>query len=243
MNWLDFIADVFSTIASVAWPVVVAISVVLLKEKLGNVLDAIATKFSGATSVTGPGNFSIKFAADVNLAKESAEKLEIDERRSVPEGNQEKSYVGNKGPTETVQLPAATPKNRESTSEWLNKLEELWAYSPRAAILEAYLLVEIEAAKVLELYSVVGAGNNYKGAPIRALRTIKDVPRDVLMNVDRLARLRNEAAHEPDFSADVETVRGYGEAALAVAHSLHGLLVVDDSDGLFADLDVQRRQN
>lgn len=238
MNWLEFVANVLSTIASVAWPVVVAISVLLLKDKLGSVLDAIAKKFSGATSVTGPGNFSIKFAEEVTRAKESAEKLEIDDREPARGEEAQETPPANQPGRKPSPSTAETSSNNTASYNLLNKLEELWAYSPRAAILEAYLLVEFEAAKVLHFYSPSEAGTRYKGAPLRALRAIRDVPREVLMNVDRLARLRNEAAHEPDFSADIETVREYGKAALAVAHSLNGLLAVDDSEALFAELDA-----
>jgi hypothetical protein len=95
--------------------------------------------------------------------------------------------------------------------EQFRRIAEL---SPRAAILEAWIDVEVAiyaAAKKAGL-EVKGPANAYSLA--RNLVSLGKVPHDIMPFFEKLRRLRNNAAHLPDFVLDEIEANKYLDLAL-----------------------------
>jgi len=97
--------------------------------------------------------------------------------------------------------------------------------SPRAAILEAWIDVEVAiyaAAKKAGL-EVKGPSNSYSLA--RNLVSLGKIPDDILPFFEQLRRLRNNAAHLPDFVLDESEANKYLDLSLGLANTFRGYAV------------------
>lgn len=104
------------------------------------------------------------------------------------------------------------------------RLDALAAVAPRAAILEAWLLVEsaaVDATRRIGLSPSVPTSEARN--PINALRGNGLLRPRQLGIFEKLRKLRNEAAHAADAEFSPEATRSYIDSAVAMAAYLEGL--------------------
>jgi hypothetical protein len=115
-------------------------------------------------------------------------------------------------PTNYAQLPI----EQKSTAE--SRLEAIADIAPRAAILEAWLLVEAAAADVIQKKNL-GSLSAYPG-PLRLRETLQ---KGNILNsrqiavFEQLRKLRNDAVHVPDAEFTKEAAINYIQPALAMS--------------------------
>jgi len=117
-------------------------------------------------------------------------------------------------PTEPALLPAQSDVDARA------RLEATAEISPRATILEAWLLVEAAAADVIQ--KRVGPDSRYLG-PQRLrerLQQAEALNERQLWVFESLRRLRNEAVHVPEAQFTKEAVADYIDAAVRMAAHL-----------------------
>lgn len=106
----------------------------------------------------------------------------------------------------------------QSYSAVTNRLVDLADLSPRAAILEAWLLVEASAAEFLRKHQS-SVSRAYPG-PLRLLDGLRNAevltpPQEAAF--EHLRKLRNDAVHTPDAEFTSKAVSNYIESAIAMA--------------------------
>lgn len=106
----------------------------------------------------------------------------------------------------------------QSYSSIHNRLADLADLAPRAAILEAWLLVEASAAGFLNKHQS-GKPTAYPG-PIRILEGLRRAevltpPQEAAF--EHLRKLRNEAVHTPDAEFTASAVSNYIDSAITMA--------------------------
>jgi hypothetical protein len=110
----------------------------------------------------------------------------------------------------------------------LSRLSDLADLSPRAAILEAWLLVEASAAEYLRKHH--SAPRTPFPGPLRLLEGLRQAevltpPQEAAF--EHLRRLRNDAVHTPDAEFTTIAVANYVESALAMAAYLEDMSQVE----------------
>lgn len=125
---------------------------------------------------------------------------------------------------------SAPPVSSQAKDEWqeasvrgmftqYEQIRRIAEISPRAAILEAWIDVEVAiyaAAKRAGL-EVKGPANTY--LLVRNLVSLEKISKDILPFFERLRKLRNEAAHLPDFVLDQVEADKYLDLALGLANT------------------------
>lgn len=104
----------------------------------------------------------------------------------------------------------------QETLSKLDQLRRIAEVSPRAAIMEAWVLVESAAAEV----GLVAGTTIPRTSPrmiMQYLAKSGSLPESSLLLVDRLRQLRNQAAHLPDFALSQEEAERYLELAVKCA--------------------------
>jgi hypothetical protein len=123
-------------------------------------------------------------------------------------------------PTNNAQLPS----EQKSTAE--SRLEAIAEIAPRAAILEAWLLVEAAAADVIQKKNL-GSLSTYPG-PLRLRETLQ---KGNILNMrqvavfEQLRKLRNDAVHVPDAQFTKDAAINYIQPALAMSAFLEQLAI------------------
>jgi hypothetical protein len=122
---------------------------------------------------------------------------------------------------QTLALPA--PTTQATPDPELVRLQEIAAISPRAAIVEAWTDVERASADAVRRLAIP-VDQNLR-TPMRFISMLSashiDPPR--MRQIEELRRLRNEAAHLPDFVVDSTTVADYIRVALSTSRFLDTL--------------------
>lgn len=115
-------------------------------------------------------------------------------------------------------LPAGPPP-RIPEEEALFKLVSV---SPRAAVVEAWRLVEGAARRALEARGEpIESGRPLSGPQLKRALMYRQILDDAARSLlDRLRMLRNQAVHAEDLSVDEASAREYVELALALARRL-----------------------
>jgi len=137
---------------------------------------------------------------------EAAKAVASDVKDAVPSSQQDVQLVG------------------ESRSAQLSRLAQIAEMSPRAAILEAWLLVEASAVDVIRKRT----SNALTSLP-GPMRLRDNLVRAELLSAKQLAifedlrTLRNQAVHAPEAQFTKEAVSSYIEAALSTAAYLERL--------------------
>jgi hypothetical protein len=121
---------------------------------------------------------------------------------------------------EAALRPLVAPPFRATPEE--DSLLQLAAVSPRAAVVEAWRLVESSARQAIEARGVpVEGGRSLVGPQLTrtlGLAEVLDDPTRSLM--DRLRMLRNQAVHAEDFLVDEASAREYLQLALALVRRI-----------------------
>jgi hypothetical protein len=119
--------------------------------------------------------------------------------------------------SEAIQLPKdvlPTDDNTDGIAEKLGMLRRIAEISPRAAIMEAWTLIETAA-----LPMAVPADNKRRIPPIHFLHhvvTTAKLSQESANLIISLRNLRNQAAHLPDFALTSEEAERYLELAVTV---------------------------
>lgn len=131
---------------------------------------------------------------------EAAVALAAETKRVVPQANADFILLG------------------QPESQVIARLESIAELSPRAAILEAWLLVEAAAADLIRKRSPTTFRSNPGPLRIReGLRRAEVLTPPQESAFEHLRRLRNEAVHAPDAEFTAAAVDGYIESAVAMA--------------------------
>ncbi|MBM6622124.1 hypothetical protein JTF08_10935 [Micrococcaceae bacterium RIT802] len=198
MNLLDFIA---SLISSIAWPSAVIVLALIFREKLREIIHAIAERIADMSELSGPGSLNAKFEKGVREVTDVTSKFES-------------------------RLNADQPASADhAQNKLVEEVLDSMAYtSPRHAVLEAYIPLEKAAYNLIE-----HEGGSRKDIqmmlrnPIAALRRIGGVPKDLVMSASELRHLRNQAAHQEVFDVEPEVVLDYVDAARDLTRSIESI--------------------
>ena len=112
----------------------------------------------------------------------------------------------------------------EQTAEYQDQfsfLSRLAEISPRSAVLEAFRIVEVAAAKKAErIYPDLES--RYAKSPLHLQKLLKGevLTKNEFHQFDQLRRLRNEAAHTEEFGVKGMPVEAYIDIALSMASRL-----------------------
>jgi hypothetical protein len=122
-----------------------------------------------------------------------------------------------KVPTEV--LPEAIP---QETNETFDHLSRLATISPRAAILESWIIVEAAAAEAIEKLKIAP----YRSGPIPAIKLGEYLKRAEVLNdhsrevFDSLRYLRNQAVHSSEAEFAPKDVGQYIDLAITLAQKI-----------------------
>lgn len=106
----------------------------------------------------------------------------------------------------------------QDQSSFLSRLAEI---SPRSAVLEAFRIVEVAAAKKAARISP-NIESRHAKSPLQLQKLLKDevLTKNEFHQFDQLRRLRNEAAHTEEFDVKGMPVEAYIDIALSMASRL-----------------------
>lgn len=92
---------------------------------------------------------------------------------------------------------------------------------PRAAVLEAWMKLEDRAINLALSRGIINAtARRYAGGAIRQIRNAGLLKPSQLSVLEELQYLRNQAAHNPDFSPTTDSVIGYIQLAETIGREL-----------------------
>lgn len=180
MDWKTFTSEIIN---SLAWPAVTLLSVISLKDKVGDLLPRLKKLKHKDTE--------LEFIEGVTeLAKEAI----------------------------TIQTPEIESDQTKMDRAVLQRLANI---SPRAAVIEAYRIVEIAGVKAIEEFYP-----ELKGHDVRSQVQVSKMLRDKILTPERyqqlreLLMLRNKAAHDERFSLTGSPIQAYIDIALSLSSEL-----------------------
>jgi hypothetical protein len=187
-DWLDFIASV---VGSLAWPIVVLVLLFLFRSQVVKLVAAILERVPEMESFKTPWGEAV-------WSKSAVAKVSKDVAATLPPRPLEIKPHGNDGdPDVSTQLAQIQPS---------------------AGVINAFLRVEQEVRRCLELLNVP-----WRGSPIASFRRAPVVPDRLKRLVEELAQLRNAAAHgQGDIT--LESALDYITSSQRVADELGTLL-------------------
>lgn len=187
-DWLDFWASV---IGSVVWPLVVLLLLFLFRAQLLRLVTAILNRVPEMESLKTPWGeavWSKSAVAKVSKDVDATLRARSDSVSSLADGTAE-----------------------------LDVSEQLARIQPSAGVINAFLGVEREVRRYLELLDLP-----WRGSPVVAFRRAPQVPNRLKGLVNELAQLRNAAAHgQGDIT--IESALEYISSSQRVADQLGAL--------------------
>jgi hypothetical protein len=145
--------------------------------------------------------FEVEFSKDLKDAESKAKELELPtqaEVRSIPE-----------------------PIITTSTYDRLSQVAEI---SPRAAVTEAWLIVESSTTEAARAQGIEIIRARTGREVISNLEQNTKLQKGTIELYDNLRRMRNNAAHSLEFEIDHKDAMRYIDIALSLAHRLHMLV-------------------
>jgi hypothetical protein len=139
----------------------------------------------------GPGGWEADFGAETAEAERKSEAL-------VTAGA-------------TLRLEAPEP------IEWVDRLRRLADFSPRGAVLEAFVKVE---GQIVRLAAPYGQPRRGVGFTAQRLANADVIDRGLLSVIDDLVGIRNQATHSPEFAIPSSAAISYIDAAANVVKAL-----------------------
>jgi hypothetical protein len=194
---LDKLTFFSRLVEAIAWPVTFLVLVFMLRKEIPQLAGSIR-------------KFKFK---DVELEFDQATRAVAAEiQREVPTGYENGPEIRLKG---------------ELESEVRDRLRALASVAPRAAILEAWLLVESAAAEAVQKRGLVPSSLTSplsgRSSLFRILKTAGLLRPRQLAVYEQLRALRNEATHAPEVEFSEDAVSSYVDSALAMAAYLEGI--------------------
>ena len=146
-----------SLIASLAWPVVLLVLLLVFRDQMGGLLAALRERVQDLTEATGPGNTSLKF-------EKALERVEgnfvggVRDPQPPPDHLKGGPHPGDRDPW--ITLDNVTPLWQDS--QRLNRIADI---SPRGAFLALYSELEEEIASLAA--SSIEPGQHWAGSSMR----------------------------------------------------------------------------
>lgn len=180
MSVLEFIAAV---VGSLAWPLVVAVVVVLLRSQLRDLADKLIARIAGLTEMSGLG-LSFKFGESLDVLEQNVKEIK---------GIVASDHAGASQETTVLRDGARTEPARSSE----RATGSLASEEPLVTLLRAYWVVESAAERALERH-----GLNPESRPVGVVQAIRLLEQEGVVNdrgfrgiVTELVSLRNQAVH------------------------------------------------
>ena len=122
----------------------------------------------------------------------------------------------------SIALPENKPIEKVNEVKKFNYLMELAAVSPRSAVTEAWLHLELAASKAITAKHP-GLGEQKMLPPRTIAKLLESVglTKDDIRTYNELRSLRNRAVHYPEFEMDENTIGGYVDIALSLAKKIN----------------------
>jgi hypothetical protein len=120
-------------------------------------------------------------------------------------------------------LGPPTDTTEPTTDDVSARLNEIAAISPRAAIVEAWVDVERAAADAVRRLNVPIDQNLRTPMRFISMLSAQHIDPTRMRQIDELRRLRNDAAHLPEFTVDDSTVNDYIRMARSMSVFLDNL--------------------
>jgi hypothetical protein len=121
-------------------------------------------------------------------------------------------------------LEPTTETPETTTDDTLARLQEIAAISPRAAIVEAWIDVERSSADAVRRLNIPIDQNLRTPMQFISMLSTRHIDPSRMRQIEELRRLRNEAAHFPEFTVDDATVTDYIRLARSMAVFLENLM-------------------
>jgi hypothetical protein len=192
---VDWLQFIASIVGSLAWPSVVIAALLIFKRQL----LALAPQLRELEY----GSFKLKFQQELGEMAAKAEELNLPEPPAPPEQDAQSRVQLPRDSDETLALQAAL--------------------SPRSVVIESWTAVEHEIRNALRR---AGIGVTLRGPTqqLKALARKTDVSPYLIAIIEDLQRLRNEAAHYPDFALAPSQAIDYARRANQAAAALRTIL-------------------
>lgn len=191
MDVFEFVA---SLVNSLTWPVVVLLSVILLREQIRDIFSRLSDRIKSLKTLTGPGGTSAQFEDGVLGAKQEVDEI---------------TKPDTPGPSDGLVTDDAY---------------KLAAASPRAAIIESWIVLE---AALRRWHNAISKRKNRANLPtslvIKGLREANP-DNDTIDAVATLFRLRAQAVHDRDFAITPLAATEFAESAYRMASSINSAL-------------------
>ncbi len=184
-------------VEALAWPLTVLVVAIVLRDKLSDLLESLAKRVGRYTKISAYG-VDAEFEQNVEETKE-----EVDAALEKASGG-------------------SSPARQESVQ--VDRLMALAELSPRAAILESYIVMEGALLLTAERFGwtqVAHRPGDVLGAS-RWLEKRRALPPALRQAVDRLRKSRNQAAHAADFELSSDASLDFVFSALEIADYLSG---------------------
>lgn len=181
MNGMDWLEFFSEIIDSLAWPLAVAIMVFILRRQIGSLIEQLVGRIARLRF----GGVQIDFAEVIREVEARAEEANLIRREEA----------------ERV-IPVAVKRHA-------GRLYVLAETSTRAAIIEAWLLVENEAREAAERS---GLDVEIRTGTLRVLQLLYNtghIPSNLWSIIDDLRRLRNSAVHGFDLAVSTQIAIAY----------------------------------
>ncbi|WP_091093922.1 hypothetical protein [Nonomuraea wenchangensis] len=195
MGWFEFIDKILGHLLS--WPVLALIAVFLFRKPLTDLIKRIKT-------YEGLGQ-TITFGEELAQLEQEAESLgevpALGDGRTPEEADDEAEPVSG--------IPA---EERAAIDRFVMLAEQ----APSAAIIDAWLKIELSLHRLVKLAGLPSDGRNRSAqAAARALVGADVLPRDILRQLDSFRSLRNRVAHGDHVPTPGEAL-AYADAAYSV---------------------------
>jgi hypothetical protein len=185
MGALDFTANV---IGSVAWPLVILVLIVVLRNQIKRAAEAIVKRIADITEVTAPG-VSVKLEKQINELAERTEAL--------PDSTTEGKDVIVRPPPARLELRAGTPivTVTSDSEQPVTKYQRLAAENPKGAVLTAFSDLEVLLRRMYE--ERLGAQGRFVsfGKIIDGLERADLLDKSVSNALREVSDIRNQVAH------------------------------------------------
>lgn len=195
---------------------------IIFRDKIREILAAIAKRIDELAEVSGPASLSAKFEKRVAEVEEVTATLEAPP--SAPPTRSPTFRAGTDGQdiqdeaSKNDHIHGRTRDAESFPSGATRELAEMAYYSPREAVLEAYLSVEKAAYRLVKDAEGETESARAKGRqlmhrdPVLALADINGIPKNVAAAARDLRHLRNEASNQDDFKINPDVAIIYTRA-------------------------------
>lgn len=197
---VEYVRAIAQIIKAFAWPAALAIIAILFRKPIRLLLESISeAKWSGA---------GLEVSIKRNLA---------DTRRLVEQIPPQVEQA----PEQLIQVPEQPAPPTPEPSDPVNELIQLAQFSPRAAIMEAWLRVEAAGSEFANKVRPPQSTTLHRRAHfVEVLRRSERVPSQIIRAIQNLREIRNKVAHESTYEPSIDDAEEYVLLSFAVIEDL-----------------------